>query len=359
MKTIFFLIVGALCIGCASKDMFTLKGTLPDSFRGEEVFAVYREAGKTDTLASCRAKAGEAFELKGKAVHKLVSLPDVGVYQWGISFYAEPGDFCLVKERDNWYVLPEQEGVQARLLTCNRMMDRALSDWMEVGEQLDTISGEEEKAKLEALSVHLMTGIDEAFWKTLEEFKGTTLAVDLLYEKMQMSYKLTFQYIENCLKAMGNVEPSAKKDEIMECYNALKASQPSGQAPMFCLPDMEGKKINLSDYAGKYVLVNFWASTCGPCRMKMRTWKRNYEQFKQLGVEIVSISCDRHEKEWIKAIEEEQWPWKQLLEGEKMEVSQRYGMEFLSDSYLISPDGMILGKNLTMEQVEGMVKKNQ
>lgn len=359
MKTILCLMIWALCMESPSKDMFTLKGILPDSFRGEEVFVICREAGKTDTLASCRAKAGEAFELRGKAVNKLVSVSDVGIYLWGVSFYAEPGNFRLEKERESWYVVPEQKGVQTRLLACHRMMDQAVYDCIEVGEKLDKVSGEEEKAKLEAQSVRLMTEIDEAFWKTLAEFKGTDLAVDLLYERMVMFDRLTFEFMDNSLKAIGEVGPSAKKDEIVQHYNTLKARQPVGKAPMFILPDMEGKKVSLSDYTGKYVLVNFWASTCGPCRMKMRTWKRNYEQFNRLGVEIVSISCDRHEKEWIKAIEEEKWPWKQLLEGGDMEVSQRYGMEFLSDSYLISPDGIVLGKNLTMEQMDAFVNKNK
>ena len=198
---------------------------------------------------------------------------------------------------------------------------------------------------------------NEASWKTLKTFEGTELAVDLLYEKLRGNVR--YSYVDNCLKMIGNVPSSPKMDSIMNYYNRLKATQPLGKAPAFTLPNTEGKMISLSDYSGKYVLVNFWSSTCGPCRMKMRMWQREQERFKNAGVEILSISCDRQKEDWLKAIKQDQLSWEHLLEGKEMPVSQAYGMEYLSDSYLISPEGIILGKNLSLAEIEDTVRRTK
>ena len=355
MKALYSLLAGmALLASCTDRDAFVVKGTLPEDFRGDKVCVVVQDVDKADTLAVCSAKAGEAFELKAKAPNRLVHIPEVN---WiGVSFYAAPGEYQLEEIKDFWHIVPKQEGIQSRILSHELRSEQAYYDYTALSERAAQAKPEQEKAELEAKTVKLLTSMDSFFWDLLKEFQGTELAVDLLYEKLNQNSRFTFQDIDNSVKAMGKVSPSPKLDFIMQKHSELKKTQPFGQAPDFTLPDTEGKMVSLSDYSGKYVLVNFWASTCGPCRMKMRTWKREYDRFQQAGVEILSISCDRTKEAWMRAIEQEGWSWKQLLEGGEMKISQRYGMEFLSDSYLVSPTGEILGKNLPLEQIEQMVK---
>ena len=355
MKAIFYFFLGIACMGCTAEETFILRGTIPSEFRGNEITVVRREVNRIDTLASCKVEVGKSFELKGKAIDKLVVIPELGA---GTLFYAEAGNFYVeINDRYSYIIMPEQDGVQARLANCLMDEFNAFKIYCENSERLSQLKDAEAIARGEERYLALMDKINEASWKTLKTFEGTELAVDLLYEKLRGNVR--YSYVDNCLKMIGNVPSSPKMDSIMNYYNRLKATQPLGKAPAFTLPNTEGKMISLSDYSGKYVLVNFWSSTCGPCRMKMRMWQREQERFKNAGVEILSISCDRKKEDWLKAIKQDQLSWEHLLEGKEMPVSQAYGMEYLSDSYLISPEGIILGKNLSLAEIEDTVRRTK
>ena len=253
-----------------------------------------------------------------------------------------------------YLITSEGENVQTRLADCLAQEYYKVEEFSENSIQLGLAKTPEEVAKGEKRYLELMEEIDDAFFNTLKTFQGTELAVDLLYDKLKL--RLAYSYLTHCLEAMGDVPEVPKMDSIMNYYEHLKATQPLGKAPAFALPDKEGNLVSLSDYAGKYVLLNFWASTCGPCRIKMRVWEREHRKFEDLGVEILSVSCDSEKDDWLKAVEHDKVSWTQLLDREDDPVNRLYGMEYLSDSYLISPEGMIVGKNLSWEQIENTVK---
>ncbi|MFR7808128.1 MAG: TlpA family protein disulfide reductase [Butyricimonas faecihominis] len=132
------------------------------------------------------------------------------------------------------------------------------------------------------------------------------------------------------------------------------------KAPDFTLPDVNEKEVYLSNYKVKYVLIDFWASWCKPCRMKAKELKKHYPRLKELGIEVVSISCDKNKNQWLKAIEEDQPMWTQLLIDKKIngtDTADDYKVEFIPTLYLISPEGEILEKNPSMEEIETFVKK--
>ena len=123
---------------------------------------------------------------------------------------------------------------------------------------------------------------------------------------------------------------------------------------------MEGNIVKLSDYKGKYVLVDFWASWCKPCRVKAKELKKRHAQLKELGIEVIGISCDENKEQWLKAIKEDQPTWKQLLIDKVIngsDTADDYKVEFIPILYLISPEGDILEKNPSIREIETFVKK--
>ena len=159
---------------------------------------------------------------------------------------------------------------------------------------------------------------------------------------------------------MGNGPDSDVRNEIIKKYEDMKRKQLTGKAPDFKLPDMKGNIVKLSDYKGKYLLVDFWASWCKPCRIKAKELKKHYPRLKGLGVEVVGISCDENKNQWVKAIEEDQPLWTQLLIDKKIngtDTADDYKVEFIPTLYLISPEGEILEKNPSVEEIETFVKK--
>lgn len=116
------------------------------------------------------------------------------------------------------------------------------------------------------------------------------------------------------------------------------------QAPEFSLPDKNGKTMRLSDFKGKYILIDVWASWCAPCRIEIPQLKAVYEKFKDKNFDIVSVSLDTDKDKWLGALAEEKMPWLHLsdLKGNQGDIVKAYKLKSVPAKFLIDPNGKIL-----------------
>lgn len=132
-------------------------------------------------------------------------------------------------------------------------------------------------------------------------------------------------------------------------------------APNFAQPDTLGKIHQLTDYKGKYVLLDFWASWCGPCRAENPNVLAAYAQYKSKNFMVLSISIDeaKDRDKWLKAIQEDHLNWPQLsdLKGSQNAAHQLYGITTIPANLLISPEGKVLAKDLKGEQLHATLKE--
>lgn len=134
-------------------------------------------------------------------------------------------------------------------------------------------------------------------------------------------------------------------------YDASVRTQIGAPAPEYSIPNTNDEARSLADHNGKVVLLDFWASWCVPCRKAIPHLKELDETYKDNGLEIVSISIDDDKEKWLKAVEEEQMPWSQLLDH-KDEVSKEYYINSVPKMYIIDRSGNIVAKNIRGEALD-------
>ena len=119
-------------------------------------------------------------------------------------------------------------------------------------------------------------------------------------------------------------------------------------APEIALPNPDGEVVPLSSLRGNYVLVDFWAQWCRPCRMENPNVVAMYEKYNDKGFEVYGVSLDRTREKWLQAIEEDQLYWTQVsdLKYWRSEAAQTYNISAIPFSILLDPEGKIIGKNL-------------
>lgn len=110
----------------------------------------------------------------------------------------------------------------------------------------------------------------------------------------------------------------------------------------------KGKKIKLSNIKGKYILLEFWGSWCGPCREENPNLVKIYNTYKSKGFKILGVAADDNKQQWLKAIKDDQLPWENVsdLKGVKNKAALIYGISAFPTNYLIDDKGIIIAKDL-------------
>ncbi len=179
-----------------------------------------------------------------------------------------------------------------------------------------------------------------------EDFPFSYSEVEELSNYLDKSLKKTFEW-ENILRLLSKLESRRHRSLHSEILSTD-------------LTDTNGNKKNIREFTGKYILIDFWASWCNPCRALNPQLKKLYAKYKDTNLEIIGISIDLNAKAWKKAIQQDNLNWPQLLEenGPHGEFSKYYDIESIPFKILVDKAGKIIGFNLTIQEIENVLVRD-
>ncbi|MBD2756262.1 TlpA disulfide reductase family protein [Spirosoma validum] len=367
MKNLFFSIIGLLVV-CLSADAqttkpFTVTGTVKKATPGSYV---YLEANSQPTRKIDSTKIGtdNTFKLTGK-------VPDGGdvlVLNVGggqkMALLVEGGETLNVVA--DGFRMDQKTGqvgkatvtgsknmeYYEKLNTLRTDMEAKVANWNKQAAAATEKKDNKKMAQIEQEYTAAEADVVNKV-KTMLPEMGTSLAslFALNFINIDSDFEIYDQLAQRFEKENPN-SPHAKS--LIGRVARIKGVSVGAQAPEIALTDTTGKPVPLSSLRGKYVLLDFWASWCGPCRAENPNVVRMYNKFKDKGFAIYSVSLDQAKANWTKAIRNDNLTWTHVsdLKFWQSAAAQQYGVQAIPATFLLDKDGKIIAKNLRGDALE-------
>ncbi len=352
MRKLTYLFASAATLFLAScggnKAGYTVSGTVEDGVNGDTVFlqeVVGRQLVNLDTAIIKNGK----FEFKGvqdSTVYRYLSHEKDGKDALRLDFFLENGNIAVALTKDSDTATGTSSNDAYQLIRTQ--IDEINKKAREIYATIDkTVPREENELKFAELGA-LEEQMKEITKKGIESNITNPVGIQLFKQNF---YSNSVDENDAILK---QIPEQYKNDEtialIQETTNKQKLTTPGQKFINFEMENPQGKMVQLSDYVGngKVVLIDFWASWCGPCINDMPEIVELYKEYKGKNFNIVGVSLDNNGEAWKNALKKYDMTWPQMsdLKGWKNEGAQLYAVNSIPCTVLVDGDGIIIARNL-------------
>ncbi len=334
-----------------SSSGYTITGTVSGLDDGTWL---YLRTAKPDVdIDSCQVKGGK-FRMSGKIREKAVQVYlHTAKYTNYVSFWIENVPISITAKAGAFkkaVIQGSQTQEEYNLLDASRL---PLTNRQDSLTKLAGASKDIEARK--ALKVQLQAIRDEE--KELDQRYVQQHPRSLISAYLLSVYASTWGK-ERSQALYQNFSPEIKAtrygQEIHDFVTLNKSLKLGDQFADFEQANQSGQKIKLSNIKGKYILLDFWASWCGPCREENPALVKTYQRFKGKGFEILGVSLDDNKANWLKAVKDDGLIWENVsdLKGDQNRAALMYGISFVPNNFLINEQGTIIATNLRGQKLD-------
>lgn len=351
---------------CSKKEGFTINGTIAGLDKGTVYLENTDEKGNKTIKDSTEIKEG-AFTFEGKVAEPLL---------YSIKLKGQDYGAFLLLDNEVIKFEAKKDSIFKAKITGATQYDIYQSYYNNEFKEIQKLAGPIYKLS-DSLSQNgkvKPTSEQQAMmdkkWKDLQAFADDLTDKYIIKNKDKVGAALvisdrivSYGTPEQVKKYYAVLSPEVQKSfygkQLKEAIDLNEKTAVGAKAPEFSQTDVNGKIIKLSDYKGKYVLVDFWASWCGPCRKENPNVVLAYKTYHDKGFDVLGVSLDDKENLWEKAIKKDGLTWTHVsdLKGWKNEAAVLYGVKMVPTNYLIGPDGKIVAKNLREEALQSKLKE--
>lgn len=365
-SSLFALALMGTITSCSKKDGYTINGTISGLDKGTVYLEYADEKGDKKIIDSAEVKEG-AFTFTGKTTEPLFHTLKVKGQEYGAYFLLDNEEIKVEAKKDSVFKAKVTGATQNDFYKS--YYDNEFKKIQNIAGPIYKLSDSLTQNGKVKLTPEQQTMMDKK-WKDLGTFADDLtdkfirknkdkLAAALVVDDRIVSYGTPEKVKEYYAILAPEVQKSFYGKKLKAGIDIADKTAVGVTAPEFSQTDVNGKIVKLSDYKGKYVLVDFWASWCGPCRKENPNVVLAYKTYHDKGFDVLGVSLDDKKKLWEKAIEKDGLTWTHVsdLKGWQNEAATLYGVKMVPTNYLIGPDGKIVAKNLREAELQSKLKE--